>query len=598
MYNVSAFVNRLFPGIFFITTLLSGSGCTLSRMVKLGAEKQKISVTPSVLEVKGNSVPFEVVAQVPLKLVTKKPSYSIALAYKYGKNETEPLGRLNFVPGDFIYENGIPTIRREMAFNFTPEKASGKLMAQGVASKPGGRSKRTKAVEIAVGVVTTSKLVVKTNAVALSPTNYHADTAAPELMTFYFDQGQAELRDYLGTDVESLLELIEGNYPTQEVEITAGHSPEEEDAKDPKLPLKRAQTIENYYRQQLDVNSYTNVNRNIKFKTIPVRKDWDRFLKQLQLSALSADQINDILSIINSTDSFKQKEKQLSGLDSYEYLQLYIYPTLRYADVKITYTRPQKLDSEIYLLSKKIVENKVQPDALTEEELRYSASLTPLLSEKLEIYKAAVLNTRKWQAYNDLGVTYFEMAQKTHSNNTRNKLLREAITNLTYASHRRPTAATFYNLASAQYQKGDLIAAQRSFDYAIKLGGPVPVLQQVFADKAALEIELGQLDDALTSLAYAGKTYQMYMNKALVYLLKGYHEQGAELYEQALELKPGDPLAHYSLAILGARTGNEEEVMQHLREAIRRDRSLISKAIEDAEFRAYVKLPAFQAAVK
>ncbi|HSI90107.1 MAG TPA: tetratricopeptide repeat protein, partial [Adhaeribacter sp.] len=258
----------------------------------------------------------------------------------------------------------------------------------------------------------------------------------------------------------------------------------------------------------------------------------------------------------------------------------------------------QKLDSEIYILSKKIVENKVQPDALTEEELRYSATLTPLLSEKLEIYKAAVLNTRKWQAFNDLGVTYFEMAQKTHSNNTREKLLREAITNLTYASHRNPTAGMFYNLASAHHIKGNLIEAQRSYEYAIKLGGPVPVLQQVFADKAALEIEMGLLDEALTSLTYAGQGYQVLMNKGLAYILKGYYEEAAGIYEEALALKPNDPLAHYSLAIIGARTSQEDTVTRNLREATRRDRSLIAKAIDDPEFRSYVKLPAFREAIK
>ncbi len=599
MQTLTRHFYRHFPFVFTTVLLsLALSGCTVSKMVKIGQAEQKISVEPKVLELNGDNVLFEVKAQIPKELVEKKPVYTVYLAYDYGQKEAEPIGKMRFATGEFVYENDKPTITRQYSFKYSPEKSRGKLLAQPLVSKGKSRAKRGKITEIAAGVITTSKLVVKTNSVSMAPDDYRKGVSEPQLLTFFFDEGEAKLRDYLGTNVEVLRELIISNYKTQLVEITAGHSPEDADSKEFRLALKRAQTLEKFYRNQLDVNSYANSNKTVKFKVTPVIRNWDRFLKQVQLSALTPDQINEILNIVNSNISFKEKEKQLAKLDSYEYLQLYVYPTLRYADVRITYDIPQKKDSEIYLLSKKIVENRIDADKLTEEELRYSATLTPLLSEKLKIYQAAVENTLKWQAFNNLGVVYVQMAQQAIKPETRDKLLREAIVNLTYASHRNPTAQLFYNLGSAHHVRGNTLEALRSYDYAIKLGGPVPLLQQVFADKAALEIEIGQLDDAITSLTYATPGYQTLMNKALLYTLKGNYEDSRKFYEEALEIKPNDALAHYCLAVIAARTNKETELASHLRKATQLEKNLTAKAIDDPEFRAYVKTPVFLEAVK
>ena len=590
---------RFLSVLIFPVILATGfSSCTISNMLKKGESKQKIVVTPQLLEVHGENVFFEVKAQIPTELIEKKPVYGIDLVYNYGPKAVEPIGKMRFATGEFIYEDGKPTITRQYTFKYYPEKSKGRLLATPVVARKKKSGKRGKTIEVASGVITTSKLVVKNNAVSLAPDDYRKGVSEPLTLPFFFDAGEAKLRDYLGTNMDVLKELIESNYKTTLVEITAGHSPEAADSEELRLALKRAQAIEKYYKHELDVKSYTNSSKSVKFKVRPVVRNWGRFLKQVQLSALSPEQVNEILNIVNGSGTFLEKEKQLAKLDSYEYLQLYVYPTLRYADVRITYEIPQKKDSEIYLLSKKIIENRIDSDKLTEEELRYSATLTPLLSEKLKIYQAAAENTLKWQAFNNLGVTYVQLSQQALKPETRDKLLREAIVNLTYASHRNPTAQLFYNLASAHHMRGNTLEALRSYDYAIKLGGPVALLQQVFADKAALEIEIGQLDDAVTSLAYAAPGYQTLMNKALLYTLKGNYEDSRKFYEEALILKPNDALAHYCLAVIAARTNQENELAAHLRKATQLEKKLTAKAIEDPEFRAYVKTPVFQEALK
>jgi hypothetical protein len=220
----------------------------------------------------------------------------------------------------------MPTIQRQLSFPYTPEKAVGKLLIQPEAAKANGRARRGSIQQVASGIITTSLLTVKTNAITMAPDNYRRGISEPQLLTFYFDEGEDKLRDYLGTNMEVLKELMASNYKIQQVEITAGHSPEEVDSKDPKLAQKRVQAYEKLFRHELDVNSYTNSNQTVTFKIQPVVRNWDRFLKQIQLSALTPEQINQILDIVNSKATFSEKEKQLSGLDSYEYLQLYVYP--------------------------------------------------------------------------------------------------------------------------------------------------------------------------------------------------------------------------------------------------------------------------------
>ena len=574
------------------------NACTLSKMVKTGVANQKITVTPQVLEVSGNDVTFEIKAQIPAKLVGKKPTYSLNLLYFYGQKYSDPVGKLNFIPGEFVYENNLPTITRQITFPFSPQKPRGTLLAYAQASRKKGRAARSRNFPLATGIITTSKMVVKTNEVTPTPDDYRKGVSEPQTLTFFFDEGQSGLRDYLGTNVSVLQELIESNYKTTKVEIIASHSPEDGDFKDPGLARDRAEMLEKHIKHQIDVNSYVNSNKNIEYTVKTEVRNWEKFLKQVQLSALSADQIAEILDIVNSDDPYKEKTEQLKKLNSYEYLQLYIYPVLRYADVRITYEIPQKLDSEIYLLSKKIVENQETADKLTEEELRYSATLTPLLSEKRKIYQAAAENTLKWQAFNNLGVTYIQMAQKELNPKVKDKLLNEAIVNLTYAAHRNPSARLFYNLASAHHLKGNNTEALYNYDYAIKHGGPVPLLQQVFADKAALEIETGNLDDAIVSLSYAGPGYQNVMNKGLIYLLKGNYEGAQGYYEQALMLKPNDAQAYYNLAVVAARAKQENQLATNLRSATRLEPKFTAKAIDDPEFRSYLTSPVFRDALK
>jgi tetratricopeptide (TPR) repeat protein len=339
--------------------------------------------------------------------------------------------------------------------------------------------------------------------------------------------------------------------------------------------------------------------KSIDFETFAYRRRWDLFLNKVQESALKPDQIDSVVMIVNDTrGTFAQKEKQLHKLSFFDYLEEYVYPVLRFGTVAVQYTAPPRYDSEVYLLSKKIVEKAAETDALTPEELRYSATLTPLLAEKQRIYETAVATTGRWEAYHNLAVVLLLRSEKEITEKAIRAYQRRAATYFTLAAHRNPTAELFFRVATAFHRAGDQLEALQNYDYAIKLGGPRPVLEKVFSDKAALEIEIGQLDDALRSLSFGSKSYQNTMNLALIYLIKQNYDGAMKLYQEALAQKPNDALAYYCMAVVAARARDENLVGTHLRQAVNLDRAFAQRAVEDLEFSGYTSSKSFLEALR
>lgn len=580
--------------IFLSLSLSVGStSCTLQRMVRTAEKKQEVTVQPNPLAANGQQVNFELRAQVPEKLVKDKHTYKLDIYYEYGL-ERENIATYNFRFGEFIYEGGEPTITKELSFPYTPEKNKGRLMVQGRAiDNKDGDVRYTDPKQVATGLVTTPLLLVRNNDFNFIPDTYKDKASQPAKFAFFFEENQAKLRSNLGARLQVLDQYVLDNVDAQTITITASQSPDETGTK---LAEKRAQTLEDYYRKKLKTLDYSG--KKVDIQTSVQKADLDLLVQRLQASALPKEEKQEALAILSSDQSQSEKIKALKQTQAYDYIERYIYPGLRTASVEFNYNRSRKPDYQLYILAKKIAEEKADADELTEEELQYAATLTPLLAEKRKLYEAAVKSTDKWPAYYNLGVVYNEMARKDYRPEAKKALLDKAIHNLSFAGFRNPTPQVYYSLASAYHQRGDMLEALQYYDYAIKLGAEEAVLQRIFADKAALEIEIGQYDDAIASLRYAGDSYQTNMNLGLSYMLKENYEGAERFYTRALELKPDDALAYYSMALLGARAQNEALLKHGLYRAIQADRSYMERAIDDPEFEAYRKKDAYKDAFK
>ena len=590
--------------------LLAGllTGCSpLPKMLQAAEAGRRVTVEPAPLTAVGESVPFEATARVAGRHLRKGAVYEVLLTYKYDHDlRLDTVGRISFAQGEFTYDDSVKgrlVSRRRFNIPNTPRRSPGQLMARGQVRelKPKGQVLTAKTETLLARGISdpARRVVIEDTLLALLPEHANNTMSGTRILPLYFDQGQWFIRSSLGTNIAALEDLIDQNQHTQRVLIAAGHSPDSTDAHKPQLASKRVKMLLYYYKQRVKGFSYLNKVENITFDTLAYRNSWDLLLNQVQNSVLKPAQQDSVVSIINDTrGTFAQKERALHKLSYFDYLEDYIYPVLRWGTVAVTYTAPPRYDSEVYILSKKIVEKQADIDALTPEELRYSATLTPLLAEKQRIYELAAASTARWEAFYNLGTVLALRAEKEPTLRVQQNFYHRAAVNFTLAAHRHPTAELFYRAASAHHRAQERLEALQDYDYAIKLGGPRNILRKVFADKAALEIQVGQPEQALTSLRLAGPSYQNYMNQGLLFVQRGAYDAATAQYRLALDLRPQAADPHYGLAVAAARRHDEAAMADELRQAVRLNRELATQAVEDLEFQDYVQGKAFREALK
>lgn len=579
----------------------------LPKVLKQAETGRTVSTRPPVLTASGEAVPFEVVARVPAAHLRKGVAYELLLRYRYEHGLREDtLGRLSFVPGNYVYDDDnkqLLVATQRFTIPNTPGRNPGELLAHGQArelKKNGNTLRAADDVRVARGIADPARLVTREDTVlALLPEKASNVMSGTRVLPFFFDEDKWFIRGYLGTNVQALEDLIDANQHTKQVLIIAGHSPDSADAHNRLLASKRVRMLLYYYKQRVKNFSYLNKNEDIRFDTLAYVRKWDTFLQKVTTSALKPDQIDSVITIINDTKgSFETKEKALHRLSYFDYIEQYIYPVLRFGTVAVTYTAPPRYNSELYLLSKKIVEKQMEADALTPEELRYSANLTPLLAEKQRIYEVSAANTGSWEAFHNLGVILLQRAEKEPTDKISKAYYHRAATNFTLAAHRHPTAEFFYHAATAYHRAGDRLEALQNYDYAIKLGGDRPLLRKVFSDRAALEIEVGQPDEALRSLQYAGPSYQNALNRALIEVGREHYELAQEQYHLAQTLRPTAAAPLYGLAVVAARQKDEAAAGSLLKQAVALDRSYAQRAVEDLEFQDYAQGKVFKDALR
>ncbi|GAA4021652.1 hypothetical protein GCM10022409_01680 [Hymenobacter glaciei] len=601
--------NSLRPLAYGLLAATAGlAACSpLPKVLKQAETGRSVSTRPPVLTASGEAVPFEVVARVPAAHLRKGVAYELLLRYRYEHGLREDtLGRLTFTPGNYVYDDDnkkLLVATQRFTIPNTPGRNPGELLAHGQVRelKKNGKTLRgPDDVRVARGIADPARLVFREDTVlTLLPEKASNVTSGTRVLPFFFDEDQWFIRGYLGTNVQALEDLIDANQHTRQVLIIAGHSPDSTDAHNRLLASKRVRMLLYYYKQRVKNFSYLNKNENIRFDTLAHVRKWDTFLQKVTTSALKPDQIDSVITIINDTKgSFETKEKALHRLTYFDYIEQYIYPVLRFGTVAVTYTAPPRYNSELYLLSKKIVEKQTEADALTPEELRYSANLTPLLAEKQRIYEVSAASTGSWEAFHNLGVILLQRAEKEPTDKIQKAYYRRAGTNFTLAAHRHPTAEFFYHAATAYHRAGDRLEALQNYDYAIKLGGDRPLLRKVFSDRAALEIEVGQPDEALRSLQYAGPSYQNALNRALIEVGREHYELAQEQYRMAQSLRPAAAAPVYGLAVVAARQKDEATAGTLLKQAVALDRSYAQRAVEELEFQDYAQGKVFKEALK
>lgn len=565
-------------------TILSGCS-SLNNMVKL-AEQQKLEVTPNPLEVHAGQVSLDMSALLPSKMLPSKYFYTLNTFYKYGEVDKN-VGSIDFKASDFPNSSSSTSrLSKTFTFDYEPAMDQGTLDIQGVASDANGNSKPTNRITVAPGLITTSTLVKDVYYSAYAGHGYNdKEELVPTNVPFYFDQGSSVLKrsETRSEKGKVFAAFIADKNVTRTVTITGTHSPEGTETINSDLSGSRASAIEKFYRDQMNKYDYKDQADGIKFILKPVVEDWNGLKDALgSYDGISSSEKSEVLRIVNGGGTFEDKEKALQGVSNYKKLFKDVYPGLRAAKTEVLTVKPKKTSAEISILAKQITGGSVSADTLSNEEMMYAATLTPSLSEKEAIYKAATKKSGSWEAHNNLGAVYLDMAKE----GDKNKNVENALTQFEIANKKNSNAAVLGNMASAALMQGDNDKAYATVTEALgkNPGAHGPGLKGV---KGALEIKRGTYADAITSLGGAKEGGAVAFDKGLALLLNKDYQNAISAFGDAAEAGSHTALSHYCSAIASARLRNDSDMVSSLKTAVEKDPKLKEMALTDLEFKNF-----------
>ncbi|WP_245620791.1 tetratricopeptide repeat protein [Roseivirga seohaensis] len=561
------------------------------------SKDQGLTVEPSPLEVHGNEVKFTMSANLPVKMLKPKKVYTLNTYYQYGTQEKQ-LAPVVFNEKDFPNASTEqPKASKEYSFAYDPAMSRGNLLVQGVASNPKtGNFVESEKLIIAEGLITTSTLVQPSYFTSYAPHGYNdKEELIPTNVEFFFEQGRSVLRPVeKNSDRGSrFAAFIAEKNATKTVTITGTHSPEGKDRINADLAKERAVAIETWYREQMDKYDYQGMASQIRFITKPVVDDWNELKAMLSsYNGISSAQKSEWTNIINGSGSFEQKEKQLQKLSTYKQVFKDIYPQLRTAKTEVLTIKPKKSREEIISLAKSIAQGRGSADQLSAEELAYAASFTPSLEEKKSIYEAAAKKNDTWAIHNNLGAVSMEMAMAA-SGREKTNMLRDAINHFEISNQKNANVHAQANLGMAQAMQNNNQAALDALNKALTMNPGNDVRQGVNGAKGAIEIKMASYDAALSSLGNATNRSVDQYNKGMAQFLKGDFRSAQSTFETVISNDRAFVWAHYLAAVAAARQGNENKVIENLRNAVNADASLKAKALSDLEFREFSGNQAF-----
>ncbi|MDE7386387.1 MAG: hypothetical protein K2N28_04555 [Muribaculaceae bacterium] len=523
------------------------------------------SVNPNPLEVVGEKVPATVTARVPAKFFKKNATVTVTPYLVYAGGEAA--SQSYTFQGEKVRGNA-PVINYErggtatipVSFNYIPEMMQSELYLAFTVTQ-GGNHYDLPRVKVANGVLATAALA---SASSVNPAigadafqriineKYAAD------ILFLINQANIRPGQLTTSQMEDLNKELaaahaDARREIEEINIESYASPDGTLEFNTKLAQHREDNTKSYVDQKLKKDRITDFGRLTANFTA---EDWEGFKKLVAASNIQDKDL--ILSVLSMYKDPEQREREIRNLTSiFDQLAETILPQLRYSRITASINVIGKSDEEIEAAFAS------NPSSLNVEEILYCATLTDDNAKKMAIYNAAAsLYPNDYRTFNDLGLT--------------------------------------------QFKAGDLKAAKKNFEQAARLCPQAPepqmnlgVIAMVDKDYRAANQKLGsaagveELGDALGTYylltgdnASAVKAFgnAKSNNAAVAQILnKDYNRAKSTLGAIA---NP-DATTYYLMAVLGARTNNDNMVNTNLRQCARLDRSVAARAAKDLEFANY-----------
>ncbi|WP_300937678.1 tetratricopeptide repeat protein [Muribaculum intestinale] len=526
------------------------------------------TVNPNPLEVVGEKVPATVTARVPAKFFVKNAEVTVTPYLVY--NGTETASQAYSFQGEKVrgnapvvsYDRG-GTLTIPVSYNFTPDMAQSVLeLAFNV--RQGSKQYVLPRVRVANGVITTAALADAAGVTpALASDAFQRIINEKYAADIMFLINQANIRaGELKTDamLELQKELLNANKDTsrviEEINISSYASPDGSYDLNRNLAEKREANTDAYMRGQLKKDKITEFGELTSQFTA---EDWEGFQELVSKSNIQDKEL--ILSVLSMYKDPEEREREIRNLSNvFEQLADVILPQLRYSRITASVNVIGRSDAEI----SRLVDS--DPKALKVDEILYAATLTDDNARRKAIYtKATELYPDDYRTWNDLGLTQYVAGD-----------YRNAAANFKKAASIAPASA------EAQMNLGLIELLNKNYAKANQYFGSAAGVKEL--DDALGVYYLKNGDNAAAARAF-GETKSN--NAALAQILtKDYSKAKSTL----AAINNPDATTFYLMAVLGARTNNQQMVTTNLRQAVRMDSSLATKAAKDLEF-ADFKLP-------
>lgn len=520
------------------------------------------SVNPNPLEVVGEKVPATVTGKIPANFFVKNATVTVTPYLVF--NGTELASQSYAFQGEKVrgnapvvsYEYG-GTVTIPVSYKYQPAMGKSELYLAFTVDQ-GGKQYVLPRVKVANGVVATAALAdAATVNPALAPDAFQRVINQKYAADIMFLINKANLRpEQLKSDAMNNVnkELVDANKAEnkviKEVNIKSYASPDGTLEFNTNLAAQREKNTKGYMEKELKKNAIKEFGE-ITAEFTP--EDWEGLQKLVAESDLQDKKL--ILDVLSMYKDPEQREKELQNLiHVYETLPDIILPKLRYSRVTAVIDVIGKSDEQI------VNTFNSNPSELTVEEILYAASLTDDNNRQQQIYaEAAKLYPNDYRTWNDLGMAQYRAGKYN-----------DAKASFAKAAQLAPAVSEpQMNLGLVELLNGNYSNANKYFGAAggqQGLGEALGTYYLKMGDNAAAARSFGDVKSNNAALAQI--------------LTKNYTKAKSTL----AGINKPDATTYYLMAVLGARTNNENMLTTNLRQAVKLDNKLAQKALNDLEF--------------
>ncbi|MCH5217654.1 MAG: tetratricopeptide repeat protein [Muribaculaceae bacterium] len=522
------------------------------------------STNPTPLQTVGQNVPAEITGRIPAKVMVKnaKVTTTPVLVWTDGQAQGQPI----VFQGVDVKDNGqtVPETGGSVMIPFLvayqPAMQNSDLYLDFTVDQR-GKTYTLPRVKVGYGVIATSTLAgPQTVHPAIAPDQFQRVISEKYSTDIHFLINQANIRANQ-TDQASYIDLnrqlVEANQaPNKEIagiSVNSYASPEGTLAFNTALAEKREQNTTSLVEAQLKRDKITEFGELTSSFT---PEDWEGFQQLVEKSNIQDKDL--ILSVLSMYKDPEQREKEIRNLSSvFSELADQILPQLRYSRIQATINVIGKSDEELINLFN------TDPQKLTVDEILYIATLTDDNTRKMDIYKkAAEIYPNDYRTANNLGVTQYRAGDYDNASKNFDK-----------AARLNPSSK------EAAMNKGLIYMLHANWTQANESLGAAAGLPANQDALGVYYLSQGEVQKAKTAFGDA-KTN----NAALAQILAGDYTAARNTLAA---IPTPDAITYYLTAVLGARTDNTTMVLTNLREAVKLDSSLLTRARKDLEFRNF-----------